>query len=77
MVNLNYNLEAVKVSNLRELCNSELAWYSLIVKVVVTCVKFLEPSGYCTVINYAFTFCATNIFGYFHCIMAQFEHIKP
>ena len=34
---------------------------SLIVKVFATWVKFLEPSGYCTVINCTFTFCTINV----------------
>ena len=53
-----------------------LTWPWLIVKVLVTQAKFLEPSGYNTVINCAFTFHATNVFGCFHDIMAKFELVK-
>ena len=35
--------------------------------------KFLGPSGYCTVINCAFTFCTTNIFGCFCDVQTLFE----
>ena len=39
-------------------------------------VKFLEQSGYCTVINCTFIFCTTNIFGCFCHIMTQFDLVK-
>ena len=38
--------------------------------------KFLEPSGYCTVIKCTFIFCTTNVFGCFHSVIPQFELIK-
>ena len=43
----------------------------LIIKVLVTQVKFLKPSFHCTVVNCAFTFSEVNFFGllalcYFH-----------
>ena len=41
-------------------------WPFLIVKIVATQAKFLKPSSYCTVINYASTFYATNVFSCFH-----------
>ena len=46
----------------------DLTWLSQFLR---TLVKFLEPPGYCTVINYAFTF-----YGCFHSIMIQFEPMK-
>ena len=51
-------------------------WLYLIVKVLATWVKFLEPSGYCTMINSVFPFCTTNIFGCFHDVLVQFELLK-
>ena len=42
-------------------------WHWLIVKVVLTQLKFLEPSGYFTGINCTFIFHTTNVFGCFHC----------
>ena len=53
-----------------------LTWPYLIVIVLATRAKFFEPSGYWTEINCTFTFCTTNIFGCFHCIITQFELIK-
>ena len=52
------------------------AWPCLIIKVLATQTKFLEPSGYCTVINYDFTFHTTNSFGSFRDVMAKFEFVK-
>ena len=52
------------------------AWPSLIIKVLAFRVKFFELSGYCTLIDYAFTFCTRNVFVRFHNIMAQFKWIK-
>ena len=46
-------------------------WSYLFFQVLATWVKFLAPSSYYIVINFAFAFCTTNIFGCF--IMAQFE----
>ena len=37
-------------------------WTYLIVKVLSTWVKFLETSGYCTAINWIFTFYTTDVF---------------
>ena len=51
-------------------------WHCLIIKVLATWVKFLQPSGYCSVINCAFTFHTRNVLGYFAVIMAQFELIE-
>ena len=49
-------------------------WPCLIVEVLVTWPKFLEPSGYCTVINCVFTLDPTYVFGCFRNIrVAQFE----
>ena len=45
-------------------------WPCLIVKVLVTWVKFLEPSSYWTVINCTFTFQTTNAFICFCSVMA-------
>ena len=47
------------------------AW--LIVEVFVTRAKFLEPPGYCIVINFTFTFRTTIVFSCFRGVMAQFE----
>ena len=47
-----------------------------IVEVLATQPKFLQPSGFCTVINYATTFCTTNVFGFFCGVMAHFKLIK-
>ena len=44
-------------------------WTCLIIEVLATWVKFLEPSGYCTVTNCAFTFPATNVFVCFCSVM--------
>ena len=48
----------------------------LVVKLLATWVKFVEPSGYCTVINCTLTFHSMKFFGCFHSIMALFELIK-
>ena len=48
----------------------------LISDVLAAQAKFLQPPGYCTVINRAFTFHTTKVFDCFHSIMAQFEVIK-
>ncbi len=53
-----------------------LTWPCLIVEVLATQMKFLEPSGYCTMINCASTFRTTNTFGCFCCIMVQFGLVK-
>ena len=51
---------------------SKSIWSWLIVEVLATQKKFLEPFGYCTVINGIFTFCTTNVFGSFRSVMARF-----
>ena len=57
------------------ICSFSSVWLCLIIKVLAIWVKFLELSGYCTVINYAFTFYLTNIFGYLS-VMDQLDLIK-
>ena len=52
------------------------SWHCLIIKVFATRVKFLEPSDYCTMINCAFIFYTTNVFGCYFGIIAQLELIK-
>ena len=54
----------------------QLIWLCLIIKVLVTQVKFHKSVGYCTVINCAFTFYTTNVFGCFYVIRAQFKLIS-
>ena len=44
----------------------------LIIEVLENWAKFLELSGYCSVINYAFSFHKTNDFGCLGGVMAQF-----
>ena len=51
-------------------------WLCLIIKVLATWAKFLQPSDYFNVINCAFTFFTTNVFGCFSHIMAQFKFMK-
>ena len=51
-------------------------WPCLIVEFLPIQVKFLEPSGYCTVINCTFTFHTKNVLGCFFNIMDQFELVK-
>ena len=51
-------------------------WPFLIIKVLGIQAKFLESSGYCIGINFAFTFCTTNIFSCFHSIIFQFRVLK-
>ena len=81
----------MKVTKHTELWDAKLAWYSpsaahqiyprdlehsqRIHIFLATQVKFLEPSGYCTVINCTFTFCTTNIFGCFCGIIVKFKLI--
>ena len=50
-------------------------WSCLIIKVLTTQTKFLEQSGYCTVINYTFNF-QTNVFDCFCRVMTQFKLVK-
>ena len=47
-----------------------------IVEVLASREKFLEASGYRTVINGAFPFHTTNSFGYFRGIMTQIELVR-
>ena len=52
-------------------------WPYLIIKVLATWSKFLkEPSGYCTLINCAFTFCTRNVIDCFYIVMALFKLLK-
>ena len=51
-------------------------WPCLIIKVLATWVKLLEPSSLFSVINCIFTFCTTNVFDCLCNIMAQFKLIK-
>ena len=51
-------------------------WPCLIIEVLGTQVRFLEPSGYLTVIKCTFTFCTTNFFGWFYCFIAQFKLVQ-
>ena len=46
-------------------------WPRLILEVLATWAKFLQPSGYFTVIKFTFIFCATNVFAYFRGVMLQ------
>ena len=50
--------------------------WSCLIKFLATLAKFLEPSGYCTGIKYAFTFSTINVYGCFRDVMAQFKLIK-
>ena len=56
-------------------------WPRLIIEVLAAWrVKFLEPSCYHIVINSAFIFCTTKVFGCFCCVMAQLKlinHVFP
>ena len=52
--------------------NFRPTWPDMIIEVLATDVKFLEPFGYCNVINCTFIFLTTNLFG----IMAKFEFKK-
>ena len=51
-------------------------WHSLIDKVLTTWTKFLEPSGYCSVINCVFIFDTINVFCCFGGVIAHFQLIK-
>ena len=48
----------------------------LIDEAFATWSKFLEPAGYCTVINLAFIFRTTKVFGYIRGFLVQLELIK-
>ena len=48
----------------------------LIIDIVANRAKFLQTSGYCTVVNYAFTFCKMNISDFLHGVIAHFELVK-
>ena len=52
------------------------SWHYLIVEALAARVKVLEPSGYCAVINYAFSYGTTKVLGCFVDVMAHFEHLK-
>ena len=47
-----------------------------IVQVLIILAKFIEPSGYCSVINCTFTSGAPNLLGCFHSVMFLFELAK-
>ena len=49
----------------------------MLLEVCATSEKFLEPSGFCTVIHCTSTFSTRNDFDYFHGFMIQFECVKP
>ena len=51
-------------------------WYGLITEVLATRLKIHIPSDYCTVINCAFTFWPTNVFGCFCSFINQFKFVK-
>ena len=69
----------MKVKNHTGPWDATLAWYSasatcriwLIVEILATQRKSLEPSDYCTAINCAFTFLISNVFGCFCSISFQ------
>ena len=48
----------------------------LIIKILATQTKFLEPSDYWTVINCTFPFCSTLVFDCFSSVMARFKIVK-
>ena len=50
-----------------------ITWPCLMVKVLTTRAKFLEPSDYCNIINCIFTFRTTNVFHYLCSIATQFK----
>ena len=58
------------------ICGCKPTWPCLIAKVFATQLKFLNPSGYCTVINCIFIFCTTNVFSCFSSVMAHLELVK-
>ena len=51
-------------------------WPCLIIEILATWVKFLEPFSYCTIINCTFTYCTADVFGCFCDFMAQFKLVK-
>ena len=51
-------------------------WHWLIIKVHKTQAKYFKLSGYSTVINCTITFCTTNVFGCFSCVMAHLDFVK-
>ena len=51
-------------------------WSCLIVQILAIRTKFLELSGYCTVINSLFTFLLTNPLCCFHSVTALYEAVK-
>ena len=46
-----------------------------IIMVLTTRAKCLQKSGYCLLNDCAFTFCTTNVFDSFGCVMSQFQHV--
>ena len=57
-----FNRQSTTLHNGQVAC-SKASWPCLIIKVLAIWANFLEPSGYCIVINCAFMFCTTNVFG--------------
>ena len=53
-----------------------LGWPCLIIGVLATRAKFLQLSGYYTVIKHTFTFCTRNIFDSLCGVMARFKLVK-
>ena len=51
-------------------------WHYLIIEVLTTQAKFFQSYGYCNVINWAFTFYSTNVFGCFCGVIALFKLVK-
>ena len=48
-------------------------WVCLIIEILVTWGKFLQLSGYCTIINFSFPFHTTHIYGGFCSVAAKFK----
>ena len=67
---------AIKMMNHIGLWDADLAWYppTATHRIWLYWVRyrnqFLDPSGYCSVINCIFTFHTANVFGCFHGVMA-------
>ena len=55
---------------------SESTTSGLLIEVLATWAKFLQPFGYCTRINFNFTFCTNNVFRFFCVVVDQFQLIK-
>ena len=59
-----------------EIHDFRLYWPCLIIDVLESWAKFLEPSGYGIVINCRFTLCLANVSGWYCCVMAVFQLVK-